>query len=90
LRSYPLDVLLASAAVVVEADDTLGRPRQVGDDEANPRAKLARMPLDLGHHLAGCSMIRLGNGNWRSSGPLGVCNLTVEALRRATAFTWRD
>ena len=29
------DPLLASAAVVVEADDALGRSRQVGDDEAD-------------------------------------------------------
>jgi hypothetical protein len=47
------DVLLAGAAVVVEADDALRRPGQIGDDEANPRAKLARMPLDLGDHPPG-------------------------------------
>ena len=48
-----LDVMLASAAVVVEADDALGRPRPVGDDEADTRVKLTRMPLDLRHHPAG-------------------------------------
>jgi len=39
--------------VVVEGDDTLARPRQVGDDEVNRRPKLTRMPLDFGHHSAG-------------------------------------
>jgi hypothetical protein len=33
--------------LIVEGDDAFGRPRQVGDDEADPRVKLARMPLDL-------------------------------------------
>src|SRR6266513_586361 len=42
-----LMTLLAGAALVVEGDDALGRPRQVGDDEADARVKLARMPLDL-------------------------------------------
>src|SRR5205823_10250001 len=40
-----LDVLLRGAAMVVEGDDALSRPRQVGDDEADARVKLARMPL---------------------------------------------
>jgi hypothetical protein len=44
------DVLLAGAAVVVEGNDALSRPRQVGDDEADARTKLAGVPLDLGHH----------------------------------------
>ena len=44
------DVLLAGAAVVVEGNDALGRPRQVGDDDADARIKLAGVPLDLGHH----------------------------------------
>ena len=35
--------------MVVEGDDVLGWPRQVGDDEADPRAQLAGMPLDLAH-----------------------------------------
>ena len=48
-RSVALfDPLLACAALVVEGDDPLGRARQVGDDEADERIKLARMPLDLG------------------------------------------
>src|SRR4029077_21171005 len=47
------DVLLAGAAVVVEGNDALGRPRQVGDDEADARIKLAGVPLDLGHHSSG-------------------------------------
>ena len=33
-----LDVLLARAALVIEGDDALGRARQVGDDETDPRA----------------------------------------------------
>ena len=40
------DVLLAGAAVVVEGNDALGRPRQVGDDEADARIKLAGVTLD--------------------------------------------
>ncbi len=39
--------------MVVEGHDALRRPRQVGDDEADPRAKLARMPLDLRYHPPG-------------------------------------
>jgi hypothetical protein len=48
-----LDVLLARAALVIEGDDALGRPRQIGDDEADPRIKLTGVPLDLGHHSPG-------------------------------------
>ena len=46
------DPLFAGAAFVVERDDILGRPRHVGDDEADARIKFARMPLDLGDHAA--------------------------------------
>jgi hypothetical protein len=42
-------MLLCCAALVVEGDDALGRPRQAGHDEADARVHLARMPLDLGH-----------------------------------------
>jgi hypothetical protein len=45
-----LDPLLSCAALVVEGDDPLGRPRQVGHDEADARVKLARMPFDLCHN----------------------------------------
>ena len=45
--------LLGCPALVVEGHDALGWPRQVGDDEADPRIKLARMPLDFRHHSAG-------------------------------------
>jgi len=38
------------APAVVEGHDLLRRARQVGHDEANPRIKLAGVPLDLGHH----------------------------------------
>src|SRR5665811_1376710 len=47
-----LDPLLARPALVVEGDDPLGRSRQIGDDEADARIKLARVPLDLRHHAA--------------------------------------
>src|SRR6476660_3813508 len=47
-----LDPLLARATPIVESDDTLGRPRQIGDDEADTRVQLARMPLDLRHNMA--------------------------------------
>jgi hypothetical protein len=47
------DVLLAGAAVVVERNETLHRPRQVGDDKADARIKLTWMLLDLGHHSSG-------------------------------------
>jgi len=32
--------------MIVEVDNPLGRARQVGDDEADARNKLARVPLD--------------------------------------------
>ena len=47
------DPLLRGAALVVEGDDALDRPRQIGDDEADARAKLARMPLHLRYHTPG-------------------------------------
>src|SRR5205823_2695554 len=46
------DPLLCCAALVVKGDDPLARPRQIGDDEADARVQLARMPLDLGHDAA--------------------------------------
>src|SRR5271165_3863045 len=50
------DPLLCGAAVVIEGDEALHRPRQVGDDKADARIKLTRMPLDPrlreGRHLA--------------------------------------
>src|SRR3954447_22044542 len=46
------DVLLACAALVLEGDNTLGRARQVGDDEPDARIQLARVPFDLGHDMA--------------------------------------
>jgi hypothetical protein len=56
------DLLLAGAAVVVEGNDALGRPRQVSDDKADTRIKLAGVPLDLGPPPGGaCSMIRPGS-----------------------------
>jgi len=41
-----LDPLLRRATLVVEADDALGRPRQVGHDKADTRVKLGGVPLD--------------------------------------------
>jgi hypothetical protein len=43
-----LDPLLARAALVVEANDVLGRPRHVGHDKPDARVEFARMPFDLG------------------------------------------
>jgi len=45
-------VLLCSAALVIEGNDALGRTCQIGDDEADARVQLARMPFDLGHDVA--------------------------------------
>ena len=45
-----LDPLVRSAAVIVGSDDPLGWSCQVGDDEADARVQLARMPLDIGHN----------------------------------------
>jgi hypothetical protein len=45
--------LLRCAALVVEGDNALGRPRQVGDDKADARVKLVGVPLDLRHDLPG-------------------------------------
>ena len=47
-----LDPLFASAAFVVESHDVPGGPRHVGDDEADARIKLARMPLHLSDDAA--------------------------------------
>ena len=38
--------------MVVEGDNALGRPREIGYDEADARVQLVRMPLDLGHDVA--------------------------------------
>jgi len=48
-----LDPLLRRAALIVEGDDTLGWPRQIADDEADPRVKLIGVPLDLRHDPPG-------------------------------------
>ena len=36
-----LDPLIRHAALIVESDYTLGRPRQIGHDEADARVQLA-------------------------------------------------
>ena len=61
-----LITLLARPAFVVEGDDPLGGTAHVGDDEADARNKLARMPLDFGNHPA-----RLGPA-CRLIGEIGV------------------
>ena len=48
-----LDPLLGSAAEIVEGDEPLGRTGESGDNEADPRIQLTRMPLDLGDDPAG-------------------------------------
>jgi hypothetical protein len=48
-----LDPLLGGAAAIVKSDDPLGRAVEIGNDEADPRIELARMPLDLGDDTAG-------------------------------------
>lgn len=56
-----LDVLLGGAASIVEAGDLVRLHGKVGDDEADLREQLARMPFDLGNDPArpvpGCGMI---------------------------------
>ena len=47
-----LDPLLRRPALVVETDDRAIRPRQCGDDEADPGEQLAQMVLDLRDHAA--------------------------------------
>jgi hypothetical protein len=47
-----LDPLLRRAALVVAGDDPLGRPRQVGDDIADPWVQFPVMPFDLGRDAA--------------------------------------
>ncbi len=69
-----LDMLLRRASSIVELRHPLGRSRQVGDDEADARVQLARMPLDLGHHSAALTPGRrpVGKGSLKgvSSTPL--------------------
>src|SRR5262245_36172925 len=47
--SYDINIYVAR---VVKGDDPLGRARQVGDDKADGRIKLAGRPLDFGDHPA--------------------------------------
>ena len=46
------DVLLSGAALVVEPHHPVRVHRQFGDDEANTRKQLSRVPFDLGDHPA--------------------------------------
>ena len=47
-----LDMLLGCAALIVEDDDPLGWPGEVGHNEADPGIKFTRMPFDLGDNPA--------------------------------------
>ena len=47
-----LDVLLRRATLIVEDDDPLGWPGEVGHNEADPGIKFTRMPFDLGDNPA--------------------------------------
>ncbi len=38
--------------MIVEGDNTLGRTRQVGDDESDTGVEFTRVPLDLGNDAA--------------------------------------
>src|SRR6478672_13315633 len=44
---------VARAAPVVEGDDALRGPRQVGDKKPDARVQLSRMPFDLDHNVPG-------------------------------------
>jgi hypothetical protein len=56
-----LDPLLARPALVVEGDDPLGRARQIGDDEANARTKLARTAGAAGVRVASAAKLHRFN-----------------------------
>src|SRR5919202_2166799 len=49
------DPLLGRAALIVEGHHPFGRAAQVRDQKADPRIKLARVPLDLGHDPTGAA-----------------------------------
>jgi hypothetical protein len=51
--------LLRRAVPIVEGHHALGRPGQIGDDEADPQIKLSGVPLDFRHHSAGLPTLRL-------------------------------
>src|SRR5712691_4415071 len=61
--------------MVVEGNNALCWPRQVSDDEADPRIKLARVPFDLRYH---------------SSGFLPALRLIAEAGVVAAHLIWRS
>ena len=56
------DPLFRRATAVVELDHALGRPAQVGDDEADAGIQLTLVPLDFGHHP---TRSRPTLGSWR-------------------------
>ena len=48
-----LDVLLCSAALIVEGDAALGGAQEIGHDEADAGTKLTRVPFHLGDDPTG-------------------------------------
>ncbi len=49
----PFNMQLGRAALIVEGDNTRGRPGESGQDEPNSGIEFARMPLDLGDNPVG-------------------------------------
>jgi len=48
------------AALVVEGDNLIGRPRQVGDDKADARVEFAGVPSTLATTRPACSSSKEG------------------------------
>src|SRR4051794_40441513 len=46
------DPLFTCPALIIEGDNALYGPRQVGDDKSDARVQLVRMPFHLGHDVA--------------------------------------
>jgi len=56
----PFNMQLRRAALIVERDNTRGRPGEIGHDEPKSWIEFARMPIDLGDNPAGFS----ATGTW--------------------------
>ena len=52
IANFPSLIHCSAVPLVVEGHHALGRPRQVGDDEADAGIKLAWVPLDFRHYSA--------------------------------------
>jgi hypothetical protein len=46
------DPLLSGAALVIELDDAVGRPAEIGDDKADTGVKFTGMPFNFCHNPA--------------------------------------